>query len=379
MRRTSFWLTLCVVALSACDWPSGGGTSEARHGGQPLVPVTVATVTERDAPVALHAIGTVESYSTVTVRPQVSGQLAEVHFTEGAKVKKDELLFSLDPRPFRAALHQAEANRARDFAQAKNAEVEAQRLAKLFEEGFVSREEHDQARARADSLRALVKSDEAAEEAARLRLDYGSIRSPIDGRVGQLLAHAGNVLKENETPLAVIHQVRPIYVRFSVPERELPQIRRSMASGTPVVEVETADSAPLRGGLHFVDSSVDPTTATVLLKGLFPNEDEKLWPGQFVNVALTLSVRPKAVIAPRRAVLTGQRGLYAFVVRPDGTVESRPVIAGNAMGEETVVEEGLHPGEQVVVDGQLRLAPGMRVEIRSASPTNPERPESGAS
>ena len=357
-------LLLAPALLAACS--SGGGAVATTAGRKPAVPVTVAAVVQKDAPVELRAIGNVQASSTVAVRAQVEGQLATVHFTEGQEVKRGDLLFEIDARPFEAALREAEATLAKDRAQAENARVEAARFATLAASGVVSRDEHDQARTRAKTFEAAATADEAVVESARIRLQYCSIRSPIDGRIGQLLVHEGNVSKANETTLAVINRLRPVNVEFSVPQQELPGIRRYMAGGPLRVEaaLPAAAAEPVVGVLGFVNNTVDTTTGTVLLKAEFPNADETLWPGQFVNVTLRLATEPDALVVPARAVQTGQQGAYVFVVRQDGTVEARPVTVGHAVDEDVVVTHGLAVGEQVVTDGQLRLAPGAAVEVR---------------
>src|SRR5438094_6770304 len=349
--------------LSTCSW--GGGAAERTNDSAP-VPVTVAPAVQKDAPVSLRAIGNVTAYSTVSLKAQVEGRVARVYFAEGQEVKRGDLLFALDARPFEAALRQAEANLARDRAQAENARVEADRFARLVKEGVVSRDEYDQAHARATSLEATVPDDQAAVESARIQLQYCSIASPIDGRIGEILVHEGNVVKANETVLAVINQLRPIYVEFAVPQQELDEIRTRMAGGElPVEAFRPADEDhPVVGALSFINNTVDTTSGTVLLKAVFPNANEDLWPGQFVTVTLRLATRHDAVMIPSRAVQTGQDGKFVFVVQPDGTVASRPVSVGQTVGEEVVVEQGIAAGEQVVTEGQLRLAPGVRVQVK---------------
>lgn len=355
-----------MMLLAGC---SPGGQSEGSTERRPAVPVHVTEAVRKDAPIVLHAIGNVQAYSTVSVKAQVDGRLERVNFAEGQEVKDGELLFLLDGRPFEAALREAEARLARDRAQAEQAAVEARRFAKLIGSGVVSADEYDRARSQAASFAAAVKADEAAVERARIDLDFCSISSPIDGRIGELLVHAGNVVKENETTLAVINQLRPIYVEFSVPQQELPRIREHMgADGLPVDAYPAGDTERAAGGrLSFIDNAVDRTTGTVLLKAVFPNQDERLWPGQFLNVTVMLAKRPDALMIPARAVQAGQQGKYVFVVRADGTAESRVVTVGDAFGEEVIVEDGLAPGERVVTDGQLRLAPGIPVEVKDAA------------
>src|SRR5881396_3675465 len=352
--------------LSTCSW--GGGAAERTNDSAP-VPVTVAPAVQKDAPVSLRAIGNVTAYSTVSLKAQVEGRVAGVYFAEGQEVKRGDLLFALDARPFEAALRQAEANLARDRAQAENARVEAGRFARLVKDGIVSQDEYDQAHARAASLEAAVVADQAAVESARIQLQYCSIASPIDGRIGEILVHEGNVVKANETVLAVINQLRPIYVEFAVPQQELDEIRTRMAGGElPVEAFRPADEDhPVVGALSFINNTVDTTSGTVLLKAVFPNANEDLWPGQFVTVTLRLATRHDAVMIPSRAVQTGQDGKFVFVVQPDGAVASRPVSVGQTVGEEVVVEQGLAAGEQVVTEGQLRLAPGVRVQVKEGA------------
>ena len=359
------FLLLWLCALAACRSETGVPTaigSEPRD----AVPVTVATVMKKDVPIQLHAIGTVEASSTVSVKSQVEGQLAEIHFQEGEPVRKDDLLFTIDPRPFEATLRQVEANLARDVAEAENAKVEADRLERLLAQALVSRSDYDQAHAKAVSLRAAVKADQAAVENAKLQLQYCYIRSPIDGRIGQLLVHAGNVVKRNETELAVINQIRPVDVAFAVPEQELPEIRQRAAVAKLTVEAFLANHSapPVVGDLSFINNEVDTTTGTVLLKALFGNADETLWPGQFVDVALTLTIQRNAVVVPLEATQTGQQGLYVYVVGKDLTAEMRPIAVGETVGQEVIISKGLEPGERVVTDGQLRLAPGLAVQIK---------------
>jgi multidrug efflux system membrane fusion protein len=356
-----------LVHLCSCSpdasGPAGGKPSAA------AVPVTVATVEQREVPVQVRAIGKVEALSTVEIKPQVEGQLAQVHFQEGQWVKKDDLLFTIDPRPFEAALRQAEANVLRHRTEAANAVVEAKRKSQLLAQGFVSADENDQAQTNAASLQAAVNADAAAVENAKLLLQYCYIHSPIDGRVGQVLIHEGNVVKKNETTLAVVNQVRPIYVAFSVREQELPEIRRRAAAAQLAVQSlpsKTSGDAAI-GELRFINNTVDASTGTVLLKAVFANDDEALWPGQFVDVRLTLTTESNAIVVPAGAVLTGQQGSYAFVVKPDATVEARPVVVGMDLGGELTITRGLATGERVVTDGQIRLAPGIKVDVKDAA------------
>jgi len=367
------------MLVCACS----GGSRDAQPGGShDAVPVTVATVRQLDVPMQSRTIGNVEPYSSVSIKSQVEGQLAQVHFQEGQPVARGDLLFTIDPRPFEAAVRQAEANLAKSQAESSNATIDANRRAKLLADGFVSTDENDQAQTRAASLQAAVKADQAAVENAKLQLQYCFIHSPIDGRIGALLVHEGNVVKTNDTILAVINQIHPIYVAFSLPEQQLEEIRQRAASGTLEVQVFVGPNPtePVRGELSFINNTVDTTTGTVVLKGLFTNEREELWPGQYVDVALTLSVTRDALLVPAEAVQTGQQGPYVFVVGNDAAAELRPVVVGRTVGHDVIVTTGLRAEERVVTDGQIRLAPGLKVEIKDGAhaPATPAPSPAGA-
>jgi len=357
-----------LAGLSACSDQGADAAPEQRH--QRIVPVRAATAVEKDVPVQLRAIGTVEAFASVDVKSRVDGQVSAVHFREGQEVKKGDRLFTIDQRPFEAAVRQAEANLARAKAEAQNAHTEAQRMSKLLAEQIVSQDEYDQADMHAASSRATVAADEAALEKAKLDLLYCQISSPLDGRIGQILVNLGNVVKSDETTLAVVNQIRPIYVNFSVPQQNLPEVRRRAAEGPLLVETYPGKEhdPPVAGRLSFINNEVHTDTGTVLLKGLFANDDEALWPGQFVQTAVTLTVQPKAVVVPNAAVQSGQQGTYVFAVNPDRTVELRPVRIGVDLPGEIVIEDGVRAGERVVTDGQLQLAPGMTVEVQEGAP-----------
>ncbi len=365
VTECSVLLLATLVFLDACSRNGVRGNS-AQATISEGVPVTVATVTQKTVPVQVRAIGSVEAYSTVTVKSQVDGEIERVYFKEGQDVKTDDLLFAIDARPFEAKLKQAEASLARDIAQAKNAQAQADRYTKLFQDGIVSKEQYDQFHTNADALDAAVRADKAAIENARIDLGYCTVRSHIDGRTGSLMVHQGNVVKANDATLVVINQITPVYVDFSVPEQYLAEIKRHMATGILKVEaiITHDEQHPLQGTLTFVNNTVDSGTGTILLKGTFANSERRLWPGQFVNVVLTLAQRPNAVLVPSQAVQTGQSGQYVFVVKSDLTVDSRPVALGSSLGGETVIEQGLRPGETVVTDGQLRLVPGAKAKIQ---------------
>jgi membrane fusion protein, multidrug efflux system len=363
-------LILAVLSLlTACS----GNTSGEGPKGAPAVPVLVATVQQKSMPVELHAIGNVQAYSTVVVKAQIEGTLMRVFFKEGQEVKAGDFLFAIDSRPFEVELKGAEADLARDKAQAENAREQVRRYEQLLEKEYVSQEQVDQLRATAAAYEGTLLADEAAVEKARLELDYCSIRSPIDGIAGSLMVHVGNLIKANDAdhPLVVINKIRPIYVAFSVPEKDLAEIRKHQAAGPLPVEaiVPQAQGSSAVGNLTFVDNAVNNATGTIQLKAEFANRNKILWPGQFVSVVLTLSRQPDAIVVPTQAVQTGQDGSYVFAVKPDRTVESRPVVVDRSVGAETVIEKGLGAGEQVVTDGQLRLAPGASVEVKpSISP-----------
>jgi multidrug efflux system membrane fusion protein len=294
-------------------------------------------------PVQLSVIGNVEPFSSVQVKSQVQGEILAVHFKEGQDVQKGDLLFSIDPSTFKATLAQAEANLARDKALAENAEQELKRYGDLVKRGIAPQEQYDTARTTAASYEASMRADQATIDNAKLQLSYCSIRAPISGRTGALLVHAGNLVKPNDVPLVVINQVSPIYVSFAVPEAQLPQIKEYRAAGSLHVRatIPNDDSTPADGSISFVDHAVDPTTGTIKLKGTYANADHRLWPGQFVNIVLTLTTQPNAIVVPSQAIQTGQQGQYVFVVKADQTVESRSVVVARTMDTQTVIASGL--------------------------------------
>jgi multidrug efflux system membrane fusion protein len=328
------------------------------------VPVRVTKAVQRAEPLQIKAIGNVLAYSTVQVKSQLGGELVGVYFKEGQYVKKGDPLFLIDPQPYQAALQQAEANRARDAAQAESLQTDTQRYLALYQKGIIPQQQYDQTRRSAQAQEAAVAADEAAIRTARLNLSYTKIDSPIDGRTGSLQVNQGNLVKPNDVPLVVIDQVEPIYVAFSVPGQNLAEIRRYMAQRPLRVTATPKGGGPAAAGvLTFVDNNIDLTTGTIALRGTFRNHNHALWPGEFVDATLTLTTQPNAVVIPSAAIQTGQQGEYVFVVKPDMTVESRPIAAGRTLGSVTVVDKGIQPGETVVTDGQLNLVPGARVSI----------------
>ena len=381
---------LCVIFILSFVGCSGDKAQSA-PARQPVALVTTADVVEKPVPLEVRVVGNVEAYTAVRVKAQVGGQLAKVYFREGQDVSQGDLLFLIDPRPFDEAIRQAEANLARDNALLRQAEANLQRdmaserfardqavrYQKLFGEGVMSKQQADQYasdadargqgvvadRAAIESAQAAIGADQAALANARLQRNYCEIHAPMNGRTGDLAVEEGNLVRTGDSELITIHQIKPIYVTFSVPEKRLPEIKKYMAVGklTVVASPPSAPDQKETGTLTFVDNSVDMTTGTIKLKGTFSNTDSKLWPGQFVNVSLRLTTIPKAVVAPLRAVQTGQDGEYAYVVGRDMKAEMRPVVTGIRVEDQVVVEKGLQRGETVVTEGQLRIAPGMKV------------------
>ncbi len=341
---------------------------------KPPVPVSVASALRKTVPVQIRVIGNVEAYNTVSIKAQINGMLDAVHFREGQDVKKGQMLFTIDRRPFVAALNQARAALARDAAQERYAREQARRYGELIKDGIVTQDQFEQYRANAEALGESVHADRAAVENAAVQLSYCSIRSPLDGRTGNLMVQRGNLVKANDVPVLVtINQVNPIYVTFSVPEKELSEIKKYSGAGNLKVEAFIPnDTGPAeQGTLSFVDNAVDTATGTIKIKGTFTNEGRRLWPGQFVNVVLTLTTIPNAVVVPAQALQTGQNGQFVFVVKPDRTVESRPVVTGETLDGLTVLSRGVSPGETVVIDGQLSLVPGSRIALKSDRPRKP--------
>ena len=408
-------LTVCLAACSTdkAAEPTNGGAAAAsarggrggRGGGGAAVPVVTAHVQTKAVPLTVPAVGTAEALSTVQIRAQVTGQLSAIHFSEGQEVRKGQPLFTLDPRPFDAALKQAEAVLARDTATAKNSQSQQARYEDLYKRGLIPRDQYETQTATASAQQATLAADQAAVETARLNLQYASISAPISGRAGAVSLHEGDLVRANDTiPLLVINQMAPIYVTFSVPGRYLADIRRYQArrplqvqasaqnspttqmpppvpspgaqgpapttgrGEQPATPVPTAPPARVGGQLpvevgivSFIDNAVDPTTGTIKLKGTFPNTDHTLWPGLFVQVSLLLTTDPNAIVVPTTAVQESQQGQYVYVVKADRTAELRSVRVERQQGDETVIAQGLSAGEEVVTDGHLRLTPGVRV------------------
>jgi multidrug efflux system membrane fusion protein len=362
--RHASWFAALAVLASACskDAPPPRTT----------VPVTVAPVVQRSVPQEISAIGTVTPIQTVAVRAQVSGTLLKVAFQEGDEVQAGQLLFQIDARPFQAALDQALANLAKDHATLVNARQEVTRYQTLVQNDLATEEQFDQFKANADAAQAAMTADSAAVQTARLNLEYTTIRAQIAGRTGSLLLREGNLVPVNgATPLVIVNQIRPIAVSFSVPQKYLDDIQHYNALGRLPVEIQGGDdtTAVQRGTLTFINNQVDTTTGTIQLKATFPNTDRKLWPGEFVAARLVLTVERNALTVPSNAVMTGQNGTYVYLVNPDRSVRAQDVTVGRSSGDFVVISKGLTTGQRVVTDGQLRLVPGARVEIKSNGDT----------
>ncbi|MFO7665281.1 MAG: efflux RND transporter periplasmic adaptor subunit [Desulfobacterales bacterium] len=372
----------CFIALAVtgCKDKTPGASGEkdvkgAAKSAQRAVPVTSDIAKIKDIPKEIRAIGNVEAFATVSIKARVSGELQKVHFKEGEDVARGKLLFTIDPQPFQAVLNEALARLEKDKALTAKAEDDYRRYENLMQRGSISREQYDQVRANLSALRATILADEAVVENARVQLGYTSIYSPVSGRTGALLIDQGNMIKANDDnkSLVVIQQIQPIYVNFSVPESNLSEIMSRFRKETLFITVtpEGAGSVPEKGRLTFIDNSVDPRTGSISLKGIFDNHNRRLWPGQFVNVVLTLGDLKGMVTVPSQAVQNGANGPYVFTITSDNKVEYKPVSAGISYNGATVIEKGVLAGEKVVTDGHLRLTPGASVEITDgAEPGN---------
>jgi multidrug efflux system membrane fusion protein len=354
-----------VLLISGC---TGKDAVQAAKPQPAAAPVRIANVTSRTMPVELQAIGNVEAISTVSIKAQISGQLVGVHFKEGDFVKKGQLLFTIERPPFEAALRQAEGTLAKDEAQALNSKLDAERYQGLGKQGVVSKQQVDAAGAAANAMAATVAADKAAVETAKINLEYTSIYSPINGRTGSVGVKEGNLVKANDVPILVtINQIEPIYVSFSIPEQQLAELKQYSNKSLKVDAAPQGGTQRFQGRLTFIDNSVDLTTGTIKLKATFDNAAHALWPGQFADVNLTLKSQPNAIVVPTAALQTSQSGTYVYVVDQDLTVKQQPVKVGWNVGEDTVIASGLQPGQRVVTDGQLRLTPGAKVDIKSGS------------
>lgn len=364
---SAIFVLLVAAAFAGCTGKDSVQAAKPQQA--PAAPVKVATVASRTMPVEVQAIGNVEAISTVTIKAQISGQLVGVHFREGDFVKKGQLLFTIDKAPFQAALRQAEGTLARDEAQSLNTKLDAERYQGLGKQGVVSRQQVDAAIAAANAAQATVAADKAAVETAKINLEYTEIYSPITGRTGNVGVKEGNLVKANDVPILVtINQIEPIYVTFSVPEQQLAEIKRYSAQQALKVDAAPQGSNQhFQGKLTFIDNSVDLTTGTIKLKATFDNQQHVLWPGQFADVNLTLKSQPNSIVVPTAALQTSQTGTYVYIIDPDMKALQQPVKVGWTVGDETVIASGLQAGQRVVTDGQLRLTPGAKVDIKSGS------------
>ena len=383
-RRYPAAVAILTLALSAASCSTGGkaesqapagqGRGRGGAGGAGPAPITVARAVKKAMPLEVRAIGTVEASAIVAIRAQITGELTSVNFKEGDDVSEGQVLFTIDRRPLEAALKQAEANQARDEAQAANSAAQAKRTTDLAQRGIATREQVDTSRANAEASLATVGADRAAIENARVQLQYATIIAPISGRTGALMVHPGNLVRANDAAaLVVINQLTPINVTFAVPEGQLALLKRYLARGEVQVGVQppSDDGPPSAGRISFVDNAVDQTTGTIRVKGVFPNVDHLLWPGQYVNVVVKLSTDPNATVVPSVAVQTGPEGRYVYVIKADQTAELRPVEITRVFGNESIVARGVQPGETVVTDGHLRLVPGARVAIKNETERAP--------
>ena len=364
-------------AASAASGAGRGGGGRGGAGGP--VPVTVAPVVNKPMPIEISVIGTAEAFSNVGIRAQITGQLEKVNFTEGDDVQQGQVLFTLDRRPLELALREAQANLERDSARAENAALMTKRYEDLAKRGIAPREQLDTSRADLAALTATVSADKAAVENATVQLDYATIKAPISGRTGALAVHEGNLVRANDqTALVTINQIMPMSVSFAVPEARLSELKRYLAGGTLNVKATPPnDQGPAAlGKIAFVDNAVDETTGTIRVKGTFPNTDRRLWPGQFVNVVVTLTTDPRAIVVPSVAVQNGQQGTYVFVVKQDQTVEMRPVTVQRVSASETVLAGGgVQPGDTVVTDGHLRLVPGSKISVKGDDNQQASQPQ----
>jgi multidrug efflux system membrane fusion protein len=363
-------LLLSGAFLASCSKKNAQGFE------RPPAPVTTMAVLQRDVPVYLDEVGKCVAREVVTIQPQVSGRITELHFVDGADVQKGELLFTIDPRPFQAQLDAAEANLTQAKAALEFAEVQYERGSKLIETKAIAQQEYDQRKNAQDVAAAQVEQNQAAVETARLNLQYCSIRSPIDGRTGRRLVDIGNVVTANNTPLLTIQRLDPIYADFTVTENDLTAVQQNMKRGSLQVEVRLPDEPdkPIAGSLTFLDNAVQNATGTVNLRATVPNRDHRLWPGRFVKIRLVLATLPGATLIPATAPQMSAKGEFVYVVKDDGTADFRPVTTGQRQGDLIVVEQGLKAGEKVVVSGQIGVAPGGKVrdlaqEAKSAAPT----------
>lgn len=372
---------LAVLAVAAAIlWLATSATAQKPPTRRPpqAVPVVVAEAVRKEMPVEIATIGRVQTIASVAVRSRIDGVISAVDAIDGQEVKAGDVLFSLDSRALEAAVAQAKATLARDRAQLENAKREVERLKPLSQRDFVSRQQFDQTQTNAAMLAATVQADEAQIQSAEVQLSYATIRAPIDGRLGTINFKLGNSIKANDAALVTLNQIRPIYVSFSVPQAQFPAIRAAQAKAPLEVDALASGDAgaALRGKLAYAENAIDPTTNTLSLKATFENEENRLWPGQFVNVTLILGIEPDAVVVPAQAVQAGQNSPFVFVLKEeDSTVEVRPVTVDRTIGNEAVISKGVEASEKIVVEGQVRLENGTKVTVRPAGEEAPKQQE----
>ncbi len=374
IRAVAAMAVAALVGVAAVWWSNfgGNGPRAVAQAAPPLVPVTAGTVVAQDVPVFLHGIGTVQAYNMVTVKTRVDGQIVKVNFKEGQEVKEGDPLFQIDPRPYEAALEQAQAAKLKDQAQLAGAQLDLDRYSKLLGTGYQTRQSFDEQTALVGQSRAAIQGDQAAIDNARLNLDYADIRSPIDGRTGARLVDRGNLVHTSDnTALVTVTEVKPIFVSFTLPQDTLDEIRAEQLKAPLAVRAYDAENTKLLsvGKLTLIDNTIDQSTGTIHLKARFDNIDERLWPGEFVNLQVILKVRHAVPTVPSQTVQQGPDGDYAYVIKPDNTVERRNLDVAAVQDGIAVVTKGLKPGERVVVDGQYRLTDGARVRL--LAPTRP--------
>jgi multidrug efflux system membrane fusion protein len=374
----AWWSCHRRAASSAAQSSAAAGGGRRGGGAGGVVPVVADRVEQKDVPIYLDGLGTVQAFNTVTIHTRVDGALEKVLFTEGQDVKTGDLLAVIDPRPYQAALDQAIGKKAQDEAQLASAKVTLARNTDLLNKKVLDQQDFDISKYQVDQFQAAVQADQAAIEAAKTQFDYTQVKSPIDGRTGVRLVDAGNIVHAADlNGIVVITQMHPISVVFTLPEQNLPEILNQGGAngGLHVSALDRGNTTALdEGTLTVVDNQIDQTTGTMKLKATFPNPDLKLWPGKFVNARLILTTRKGAIVIPSSVVQRGPQGTYAYVIKPDKTVEMRPIKVMQTEANVALIDSGLKAGEQVVVDGQYKLQPGSHVELTTPQPQKPAAP-----
>ncbi len=368
-----------VIFVAAVLLITGCAKQQAAPPARPPATVSVGKVTQKTMPVEVTAVGNVEAISTISIRAQVPGEVQDVNFKEGDFVRKGQVLLTIDPRPYKAALDQAKATLARDKATGVYNRAQAQRYKTLFEQGVVPAEQVDSFVSAADASDAVLNADEAAVKTAELNLEFCTIDSPLDGRTGTIMVKPGNLVKVADVPIVIINQVNPIYVNFTVPQQYWPDIKEHVDRGAlhVMATIPQDPGPPVQGTLTFVDNNVDPTTGTIHLRGTFENPENRLWPGLYVGVLLTLSEQPNATVVPAQSIVSTQQGSYVYVVNTNNTVEQRTVVPSRTVDGDTVIDKGLQPGETIVTDGQVNLVPGAKIEIKNGDAGQMDKPAAG--